>query len=217
MLAKINWTFFVKEENHRENMENLVKVINQELIDIAAQQPQPAAEEDEPHEEYDVYEALNNHAPDVASHSPDAPESPAKAKEQETHLKCDFWERHFPKQCEVTWVEFKDVFLGDYDQRIMESYGDEKSKWFVHLLYKDVFDLKKVITREMYRGFAGKNRDANPHHFYERVKDYAIGRLAMKEVFDMESTVRLAAIQNLGKWKHGAYVLLKILPVLCRV
>jgi len=72
-------------------------------------------------------------------------------------------------------------------------------RWFIQLLYKDVFVLNKTAHRSVYQTFAGENVRAAPHHFFERVRNYAIGCLAMREVFHMESYVRLAAIQNLGK------------------
>ena len=36
--------------------------------------------------------------------------------------------------------------------------------------------------------------------FYLRVQDQAVESYTMKEVFDMESSVRVEAIENLGKW-----------------
>ena len=98
---------------------------------------------------------------------------------------------------QVDWTDFKREFLIDYEEKLAEEFDAEKVKWFVNLLYKDVLDLNKIITKQMYHKFCGKNVNANAHHFYERLKEYGIGSLAMREVFDMESTVRLAAIQNL--------------------
>ena len=36
--------------------------------------------------------------------------------------------------------------------------------------------------------------------FWERIQDQAVESYTMKEVFDMDSSVRVEAIENLGKW-----------------
>ena len=96
-------------------------------------------------------------------------------------------------------MEFREKFIADYEQRIIDDYGEEPARLFVHLIYKDIFDLNKVINKCAYNTFMGQNTKANPHYFYERLENYAIGNMAMREVLDMDSSVRLTAIQNLGK------------------
>ena len=98
---------------------------------------------------------------------------------------------------QVAWTEFKRQFLAVYEDKLTKEFDAKTVKWFVNLLYKDVLNLNKIITKQMYHKFCGNNVNANADHFYERLKDYGIGSFAMREVFDMESTVRLAAIQNL--------------------
>ena len=64
-----------------------------------------------------------------------------------------------------------------------------------------------MVSKSLYDEFSGKNEKANPDHFYERLKAYAIGSLAMREVFNMESSVRLAAIRNLGETTARAAIM----------
>ena len=52
----------------------------------------------------------------------------------------------------------------------------------------------------------GKNTRADPHYFYERLENYATGNMAMREVFDMDSSVRLTAIQSLGDYLHSIFL-----------
>lgn len=55
-----------------------------------------------------------------------------------------------------------------------------------------------TITRLKYNKFVGRNEDRECDHFFERLKEYAIGSLALREVLNMDSSVRLITIQNLG-------------------
>lgn len=115
-------------------------------------------------------------------------------------MRCDFWDRHFEGQSEVTWNDFREHFLNDYGDRIVRHFSEEQKKWFVNLIYKDIFELRKSINKTVYDHFTGKNAKADHDHFYNRLRDYAIGYFAMREVFDMESSVRITAIRNLGKY-----------------
>lgn len=101
---------------------------------------------------------------------------------------------------QVIWTEFKEVFLRDYEEKIVEFLGEERMPWMLNILYKDILDLHKTITKQLYTSFCGKNVHSDPHHFFERLKEYCQGSFAIREVFHMESTVRLHAIQNLGQY-----------------
>ena len=120
----------------------------------------------------------------------------------------DFWERHFTGQSEVTFEEFKDKFLEDYKTVLEEDMGSDKPEFFVNLLYKDIFAQMQTITRLQYNKFVGKNERRESDHFFDRLRQYAIGSLALREVLNMDSSVRLTAIENLGKlqgWKADQY------------
>jgi hypothetical protein len=94
------------------------------------------------------------------------------------------------------------VFLKEYDQKIVEFLGEERMPWMVNILYKDVLNLIKSIKKSVYSAFCGPNTFSDTHHFFERLKEYCQGSFAIREVFHMESTVRLHAIQNLGRGWH---------------
>ena len=63
-----------------------------------------------------------------------------------------------------------------------------------------------VVPRKLFLQFKGvslsgdpsQEEDERPKTFYSRVIDFATGNLAMREVFNMSSTVRMDAIRNLG-------------------
>ncbi|KAK2158388.1 hypothetical protein LSH36_171g02047 [Paralvinella palmiformis] len=195
MLAKINWTFLIKPENYDETILKLIEAIRTELNNCKLKQ----MEKDDDISEEDIYRALNNHAPNVDIHGGDYEtfDDQMTCEHLQTSINCDFWERHFLKKNEVLWTEFKARFLADYGQRITRQLGEGKETWLTLFMYKDIFELYKIITKQKYRHFCGCNTTANPDQFYDRVKSYVTDMSAMKKVFNMASGVRLVAIQNL--------------------
>ena len=100
-------------------------------------------------------------------------------------------------------MTFRNTFLEQYENQLVERFTEDKIQWVINLLYGDVLLLRKIITKQTYDAFcshkAGKPQD--PDRFYNRLISYAKGSIAMREVFNMESTVRLDAIQKLGESK----------------
>lgn len=85
--------------------------------------------------------------------------------------------------------------------------------WLRQLLTKDLFGQAETIERNTYdaicvtlhrhqRDSARENPPSNNNdNFYRRVKEFGMGKLAMVNVFNMDSSVRLVAIQNLGQYQ----------------
>ena len=205
MLAKINWIFFTKKEKYDERLPALQEAIRHELREAEKNRDcEPTAEGED-----DQGEVLNFHMMDGNSVllSDEMGEGGEDEPEELTRsvvipaggLNRDFWDRHFGTRTEATWIEFKEKFLADYSERITKHFGKDKEKWAIHLIYSDIFELHKTVDKSTYTKFCGRNTKGDPHLFFNRLKDYAIGSFAMREVFDMDSTVRLTAIQNLGK------------------
>ncbi|XP_064612127.1 uncharacterized protein LOC135476138 [Liolophura sinensis] len=186
MLAKINWTFFVKPEDFEKNFPGLLSGI-QNGIESSGDKSFPI-DEDNP------FQFLNS-----LSH--------VTVEETDENLQ-DFWPRNFGDKREVSWVNFKNAFVKDYGEEIEESYTEENlnQRFFVNVIYKDIFDLRKEIKRDMYDQFCDGNPQGDPHCFYSRLQEYARGLYAMKEVFNMDSTLRLTVVQNLGKFSTPAVV-----------
>lgn len=84
--------------------------------------------------------------------------------------------------------------------------------WLRQLLTKDLFGQAESIERGTYDSICvtrhhhhrdsiqDKSPSANDN-FYRRVKEFSVGKLAMLNVFNMDSSVRLVAIQNLGLYQ----------------
>ena len=115
-------------------------------------------------------------------------------------LRYDFWDRHFSDMDEVTWINFRKSFENDYKQKITENLNASQVQFLVNLIYKDIFNLKKSIKRQLYDQFCEGNPDADPHRFFNRLQQYAVGYYAMREVFNMNSSLRMTTIQNLGRY-----------------
>ena len=189
MLAKINWIFFVKPEEFDKKIQDLLEVIQP---CIAA--PGQSSNDDQEEDESQYTNRLNTNQVEDQSQLHEEMRDQAPSDEGQ-----DFWDRHFKKSKEVTWIEFKDKFSHDYGERIKNQFGEEKEKWFIQLMYKDIFNLCKIISRDMYDRFSGTSERRSMDHFYNHLKDFAMAKFAMLEVFGMDSSVRLTAIQNLGK------------------
>jgi hypothetical protein len=119
-------------------------------------------------------------------------------KSDSSMLSYDFWDRAFSDKTEVTWVDFKKKFEAEYKEKIVKTYTEEEWKLFVNLIYKDIFMLNKSLKKTSYNQFCEGNPDADPHRFYHRLAQYAKGYHAMREVFNMDSTLRLITVQKLG-------------------
>lgn len=117
----------------------------------------------------------------------------------DTSKSIDFWERHFAKAKEVSITSLKEKFAADYGDRISQTFGPSQRKLFENLLCKDVFELQNVVKKDKYEKFIGATSSNQPDPFFDRISAYVTAHTAMKEVFDMDSTVRLTAIQQLGK------------------
>lgn len=108
----------------------------------------------------------------------------------------NFWERHFGSCDVIAWIEFQAKFSSDYESRACRVFGHSRIDWVMEKLHSDIFKKSETIHKEDFLLFQGK--PDKRHQFWHQVKEYMLESHLMREVFDMESTVRLAAVQNLG-------------------
>lgn len=244
MLAKINWTFFVKREQFDDSMSNLISCIRNDVNTNAVTSQNAAGKDDVMQEDDDVDDEAEEEgdATSAVSHAPmgifgklvkycrqletcqvffisgskstqiqDSTEATDVAVCEHTNddVKADFWIRHFESQKQVEWAKIEEAFLSDYRQAIVEDFGEERMNFLVRILHRDIFERRSVITKLNYNKFVGRN-GSNPRRsesqnveegdrFYDRLRHYASSSLALREVLDMNSTVRLTAIETLGE------------------
>lgn len=183
MLAKINWTFFVKEGDVESKIGQLIADMKRKLDFVNAQ----------------GLENIDGESEGWLSVNRQWSTGGLLQANLDTSNP-GFWDRHFNNNTEVTWNDFREQFVNDYKDKVSEQFGD-REKWVVTLIYQDIFELRKSIRKETYDKFCGCVSDKETEDmFYGRLTDYAIGKFAMREVFGMDSTVRLTAVMSLGNF-----------------
>ncbi|XP_033102214.1 uncharacterized protein LOC117105240 [Anneissia japonica] len=187
ILAKLNWMFFISEVDRKENYPVLISSIQRAIA--------------KGHEKPDISEGIDDISDERFVYIIGNEEN----VEREVVDKPDFWERRFESRSQLAWVDFRDAFADEYKEQLKENFPEHRQKWLMNLIYGDIFELRKMITRKMYTSFCCCIA-TDPDNFYHRIVDYALGVLAMRSVFDMESTVRLDAVQNLGQFKTRSVI-----------
>lgn len=212
MLAKINWTFFFKEELFVENMPALLAAMGKEIKEKTEDNTNMSGPQNDSNTilfhgmNINVHDNWNADSEDESEEETSSPQSGRAQKSEGSSLSYDFWDRVFADKSEVTWVDFKKKFEAEYKDKIIKTYTEEEFKLFVNLIYKDIFMLNKSMKRTAYDQFCEGNPDADPHRFYHRLAQYAKGYHAMREVFNMDSTLRLITIQKLGEFCFPAVI-----------
>lgn len=197
ILSKINWSFFTCETECKMNFPGLLSTVTETTHNLGE----------------------GTHIGTNASINDDL-EKPEEEKgkrifmrwkkntrKYKRKLDTDFWESQFgTKHKEVSWIEFRKTFLAVYDEQLKKKFSEDKVHWLMNVVYGDIFRLNKTISKKMYENFAGNCKDSDPDSFYYRVLDYARGKVAMRGVFDMESTIRLDAVRSLGRFKTASVI-----------
>ena len=76
---------------------------------------------------------------------------------------------------------------------------EENIPWLLDMLRTDVFESKDPITKGQFMQVRGDSEERNA--FWRVISQIAVEKFNMKEVFNMNSTVRLTAIEKLGMAK----------------
>lgn len=110
----------------------------------------------------------------------------------------NFWDRNFGKKQQVTWDQFQHSFQQEFKTEISELYkSDESSEWLFNVIKNDVFKATDMVTKDNYLEIIGGTEHGKD--IWKIVIEKATEKYCIKEVFNMKSTVRLTAVENLGK------------------
>ena len=107
-----------------------------------------------------------------------------------------FWDHSFGDQEEVAWFRFQEAFLEDYKPNLKRMFTDDSTQWLLKLIEREVFEGQDRVTKQQFLKFRGDT--PVKHEFWKRVSRLAIESYTMHQVFHMESSVRLAAVENLS-------------------
>ncbi|CAH1232799.1 Hypp510 [Branchiostoma lanceolatum] len=178
-LAKLNWMFFTNNEECQKSLPTLVTTIRSSLNKLSNTEGVAST--------YEVSQLYINNR--------DSQEA-----------KPGFWERKFGNvRTNIPWVEFKKAFQEEYQRKLDKHFPGKQQEFLMRLINKDLLEGSPRFHREAYDNFCG-SEVGKTHGFYSRLKEYCASKHAMREVFSMDSTVRLSAIQNLGKFKTPGVV-----------
>ena len=153
--------------------------------------------------------SLSGEAPKDATEKTDTPATSrrqlyAHTKQQSNFERVNeqgnFWDHNFGSEEEVAWFKFQQAFLSEYETNISESFNDSQVTWLLDMLKDEVFEASEgqKVTKAKFIEVRGESERKG--QFWKVVSEIATEKYCMNEVFNMESTVRLTAVENLGKF-----------------
>lgn len=116
-----------------------------------------------------------------------------------------YWSRSFGKSVAVNWEKFKGQILNDFNEEFEKTFGEEDTEWLLAILHRELeIGSDEIVNRDNYIDFCTIDDQLRP--LWMRIQDQARESYAMREVFKMDSSVRVQAIENLGKFKSATVI-----------
>merc|ERR1712226_427230 len=93
-----------------------------------------------------------------------------------------------------------------YNDALAVVFNPTNIEWMINILGREleIEDNDGQVTYENYEKFCTVDDEIQP--FWDRIQDQALESWTMKEVFNMESSVRVEAIENLGKFRSSSVI-----------
>ncbi|XP_055957640.1 uncharacterized protein LOC126824179 [Patella vulgata] len=204
ILARINWIFVCEDSEYNDSISNLMKSVNHQLELMNNMDTTVEIGTSNFIETHGMVISANQFT--HTSNDYERAISPPKSPEVQDTQTVDFWDLHFKNRTQVKWTEFRDKFQQDYNSRIAELFTEDNQKLFRNLMYQDIFDLRKTVERKVYDKFCNDNPYSDPHCFFNQLQEYVIAHISLRQVFNMDSTLRITTIQNLGNFSFPAIV-----------
>ncbi|CAG2244437.1 unnamed protein product [Mytilus edulis] len=100
----------------------------------------------------------------------------------------------------MSWERFKAKLLEDFKLDFEQTFGEEDTEWLLAILHRELMvEHAENVSFENFIAFCTIDEKVLP--VWSRIQEQARESYAMREVFDMDSSVRVDAIENLGKFK----------------
>ncbi|XP_061197152.1 uncharacterized protein LOC133205368 [Saccostrea echinata] len=119
-----------------------------------------------------------------------------------------YWNKFYKDKDSVELNQFAEDFQKYYKDDLNKVYPLEDQTWLINNLKEEIsmsVDTEmEIITPESLTEFC--TVDGEVQALWERVTSYAQDMYAMKDVFAMDSTVRVDAIENLGKYQSASVI-----------
>ena len=124
--------------------------------------------------------------------------SKKQSKYEQVDEQGNFWQRNFGSEEQIPWFRFQQAFLTEYETSIAELFNDSQVTWLLDILKNEVLEASdEKISKAKFEEVRGESEHRG--QFWKVISEIATEKYSMNEVFNMESTVRLTAVENLGK------------------
>lgn len=189
-LAGFEW-FFLARDSIEDGLPSLVERIKQTLEDVNTSE-----------ESSEKKTKSNENKRFLRSNS-----SQLRIKTSRIHLQDAkaYWTEAFGAIANVKWESFKSKILEDFKVDFEATFGDEDTEWLLAILHRELLvQLDGNVTNQNFLGFCTVDEKILP--LWNKIQEQARESYAMREVFNMDSSVRVDAIENLGKFKSRTVI-----------
>lgn len=132
----------------------------------------------------------------------------SKTKISRLHLEdaSTYWSQSFGKETTISWEKFRSKILIDFKDDFEETFGEKDTEWLLSILHREMMvdSSENMLKKDKYLEFCSVHDVIHP--LWLRVQEQARESYAMREVFSMDSSVRVQAIENLGKYKSATVI-----------
>ncbi|KAK7483424.1 hypothetical protein BaRGS_00025364 [Batillaria attramentaria] len=116
-----------------------------------------------------------------------------------------FWSDRFGVSDYVDWDRFSAGFLEEFRDPIQQTFSEEDKQQLMVILKREMeVEADNRLYKYQFIAFCSQQGEATP--VWQRVQEQARESFAMREVFSMDSSVRVEAIENLGKFRSAAVI-----------
>ncbi|XP_076452869.1 uncharacterized protein LOC143288361 isoform X2 [Babylonia areolata] len=116
-----------------------------------------------------------------------------------------FWKDSFSAADVVDFEQFYGVLNAQFKEQIDEYFGSADQEWLKAIMHREL-EVEEDGKLYKYNFDSFCMIDGMPKPVWERLLNQAMESYAMKDVFNMESSVRVEAIENLGKFRSAAVI-----------
>ncbi|GAB1599290.1 uncharacterized protein LOC115211707 isoform X1 [Argonauta hians] len=175
-LASLQWYKFLDESENEENMSKLLKDIKSAL---KTSNEKPINAESKHRPSTKIFTKLNCESP------------------------IDYWDRKYNDD-QIDWNQFWYDLTCDY-KGLFSSYTPDDQNWLKSILRWEMHITRDgCLKRDIFIDFCTQGEVVTS--LWQRIEDQARESYAMKEVFNINSHVRVEAIENLSKFKSREVV-----------
>ncbi|XP_064612597.1 uncharacterized protein LOC135476493 [Liolophura sinensis] len=207
-LAGFRWNMFLDEAEFDEDFKRLLGVIQDALEKLNTEEETEKAERETKEKDqadkekpplkrqttrYQFYTKSNALAERV------------ELTQSQEQMPDKFWQQHFGQKQNVDYNEFVDRVREEYRAELDEMYSESDQLWLMNLVRREMeVEEDNLLLKDYFISFCTVDGMLCP--LWVRLEDQARESYAMREVFDMESSVRVEAIENLSKFKSLAVI-----------